>query len=92
MSTVKATCPACSYEYALKIDESQVANLDSSSNNERHYKLNDLEKLLGVSRRTLKRWIYTGKLAAVKLGSEDGGTPWYVSESALTAFRQKNDR
>lgn len=50
---------------------------------ERHYPLADVEKLSGLSRRTLKRHIYDGKLRATKAG--DGGH-WLVSQPDLDAY------
>jgi len=82
------TCPSCDHAHTVKINEADLP----TDGCERHYKLQELEKLLAVSRKTLKRWIYTGKLVGVKQGSADGGAPWYVSETALRNFRKKNNR
>lgn len=51
---------------------------------EKHYKVSEVEKLLGVSRSTMKRWIRTKKIRAVKFGSN-----WRISESALAEFQEK---
>jgi putative resolvase len=48
---------------------------------ERQYKLVEVQKILGVSRATLKRWIYDGKMKAVKIGAH-----WRVSESEVRRF------
>lgn len=47
----------------------------------RLYKLTEVEKILGVSHRTLQRWVTEGKLEAVKIGSR-----WKVSEDTLKAI------
>lgn len=45
------------------------------------YKLLELEELLKVSRRTLLRYIYSGKLSATKVGRS-----WRVSQEELDRF------
>jgi excisionase family DNA binding protein len=52
----------------------------------KHYKLSEVEALLGVSRRTLKQWISDGKIKAVKLGGGGTTTPWRITESELQRF------
>lgn len=47
----------------------------------RLYSLTEVEGILGVSHRTLLRWITDGKLKAVKVGSR-----WKVSEDTLKAI------
>lgn len=47
----------------------------------RHYSLSELEPVIGVSRRTLIRYVTSGRLKAVKIGGR-----WRVSESNLRAF------
>ena len=54
---------------------------------ERHYPLADVEKLSGLSRRTLKRHIYDGKLRATKAG--DVGH-WLVSQTDLDAYLRRS--
>lgn len=44
----------------------------------RLYSLTEVEGILGVSHRTLLRWITDGKIKAVKVGSR-----WKVSEDTL---------
>ncbi len=44
----------------------------------RLYSLTEVEKILGVSHRTLLRWVTEGKIEAVKVGSR-----WKVSEDTL---------
>jgi hypothetical protein len=84
------TCPRCEHTHTVLIG---TGELMPNGPEERYYKLHELEKILSVSRPTLKRWIYTGKLTAVKLGgSDEGATPWYVSEGSLLAFRQRHNR
>lgn len=45
------------------------------------YTLTEIEPVLGVTRRTLLRYINSGKLKAVKIGNK-----WKVSEDNLKAF------
>lgn len=47
----------------------------------RHYSLTELEGVIGVSHRTLIRYVTDGKLKAVKIGGK-----WRVSEANLRAF------
>lgn len=47
----------------------------------RHYSLTELEGVVGVSHRTLMRYVKDGKLKAVKIGGK-----WRVSEANLKAF------
>ena len=46
-------------------------------------KLWEVCETIGVSRRTVLRWIYEGKLRAIKLG---GGRLWRVRENDLRRF------
>jgi excisionase family DNA binding protein len=46
-------------------------------------KVSEVCEILGISRRTALRWIYEGKLKAVKLG---GGRLWRIRESDLKRF------
>lgn len=46
-----------------------------------HYSLTELEPVIGVSHRTLMRYVRDGKLKAVKIGGK-----WRVSETNLKAF------
>jgi excisionase family DNA binding protein len=73
------TCPECGTDVAVPSEERI----------EPMYRLAEVEQALGVSRPTVKRWIYQGKLRAQKLGGGGTGSPWYVSESALTEFREQ---
>lgn len=45
------------------------------------YTFKDLEKILGVSRRTLQTYVTTGKLKAVKIGNR-----WTVTRANLDKF------
>lgn len=47
----------------------------------RQYSLTELEGVVGVSHRTLMRYVKDGKLKAVKIGGK-----WRVSEANLKAF------
>jgi len=52
------------------------------------YTLTEVEGILGVSHRTLLRWVTEGKIKAVKVGSR-----WKVSEDTLkTILEATNDR
>ncbi|MBI9008710.1 MAG: helix-turn-helix domain-containing protein [Tenericutes bacterium] len=52
---------------------------------ENYYTLSDLIDILGVSRRTLLKYIKQGKLRAFKLGNQ-----WRVTEAELNKFKEKN--
>jgi len=52
---------------------------------ENHYTLNDLIDILGVSRRTLLKYIKQGKIRAFKLGNQ-----WRVTEAELNKFKERN--
>ena len=86
------TCPKWNYTHTHTVDEGDMPNADGSLRRERYYNFRELEKLMGVSRSTLKRWVYEGKLTAVKQGRQSGGAPWYVSETSLHNFREKHKR
>ena len=53
----------------------------------RFLKLREVCETIGVSRRTVFRWIYEGKLRAIKLG---GGRLWWVREKDLGRFLRGN--
>lgn len=63
----------------------------------RYYRLQDVQKMFGVSRKTLKRWIYSGKISAVKLGipreewGQHGGAPWKVSHEEIENFKRRSE-
>jgi len=46
-----------------------------------YYKLREVEGILGVSQRTLYRYIESGKLRAVKFGGQ-----WRVERAEINAF------
>lgn len=48
------------------------------------YKLAEVEKILSVSRATLKRWIYSNQIRAQKIGNS-----WRISEGALEEFKRR---
>ena len=52
----------------------------------RLYTLTEVEKILGVSHRTLLRWVTEGKIEAVKIGSR-----WKVSEDTLKRILPPTD-
>lgn len=47
----------------------------------RMYSLTELEKILGVSHRTLQTWVKTEKLPAVKIGGH-----WRVTEATVRSL------
>lgn len=55
---------------------------------EKFYKVGEIEKMLSVSKSTLKRWIRDKKIRAVKFGANVQGRPWRISESALEEFKK----
>lgn len=59
---------------------------------ERYYKVGEVEKMLSVSKSTLKRWIKDRKIRAVKFGADIEGNPWRISESAIAEFKRINAR
>lgn len=54
---------------------------------EKFYTASQVEKLLGVSKSTMKRLIKAKKIKAVKFGENVQGNPWRISESALAEFK-----
>lgn len=51
---------------------------------ERFFKLAEVEQMLSVSRATLKRWIYSGKIRAQKFNSS-----WRISEASIEEFKNR---
>lgn len=51
---------------------------------EKLLKLSEVETILSISRATLKRWIYSGKIRASKLGQS-----WRISEAEVEAFQAR---
>ena len=74
---VAVTCPECDCVHCVRVSEELFPR-------DRYYKLADLEEMFSISRKTLKRHIYSGKLRAEKLGGRD----WFVSEEALIKYRE----
>lgn len=88
---VLVTCPKCEHTHAITVSDSDLR----PNRTERFYRLAEVEKMFGVSRRTVKQWIYDKKLEAQKLserGDSYKGAPWFVSESAIRRFREKYRR
>jgi len=65
---------------------------EKSESEEKFYRVGEIEKMLSVSKSTLKRWIKDKKIRAVKFGDDVQGNPWRISESALAEFKTKNAR
>lgn len=82
------TCPKCAHSHSITLSEDELPG----SASERFFKLAEVQKMLNVSRRTVKRWIYDGKLKAVKPTGNAQSSPWFVPESALKEFRRKYGR
>ena len=53
------------------------------------YKASEVETLLGVSKSTLKRWIKSKKIKAVKFGPDVEGNPWNVSEEEVERIKRE---
>jgi len=51
------------------------------------HRTSEVEKLLDISKSTLKRLIKDKKIRAVKFGEDVQGNPWYISQSALDEYR-----
>lgn len=80
------TCPSCGHTHQLKLSEADLP-LARNPNRERMFKLSEVVKILGLSRRTLKQYIYDGKLRAERDGNKPT-SPWLVPESAIGEFRR----
>lgn len=91
MRTVEilVTCPSCSHTHAVEVSEREFVQPNGPT--ERLFKLDDIEEILGLSRVTLKRKIYSGELKATKQ-SDEHNSPWYVSESELKRYRKERER
>lgn len=56
---------------------------------QKFYKTAEVEKILAISKSTLKRWIKRGKIRAVKFGPDVEGNPWNISEDELERVKKK---
>lgn len=83
---IMVMCPRCDHTHMVEVDE---ADLVKNPAEERVYRLHDLERILGLSRRTLLQNIYDKKLKAFK---PDVDRRWHVKESDLTAFRRYREQ
>lgn len=83
--SINVTCPNCEHTHVVEVDMDELA-LDPS---EREYTLKQVERILNLSRATLKRYIYQGILEAHKSGSGEGGSPWMVSAEAIRDFKRR---
>jgi excisionase family DNA binding protein len=59
------------------------------ANEEKFYKTAEVETILAISKSTLKRWIKSGKIRAVKFGPNVEGNPWHISEAELERVKAK---
>jgi len=81
------TCPRCEHTHTIRLTEADLGKLRKNSGEDRTYKLSEVEKLLGLKRRTIKQLIYDGRLKAKK--ASDGPTsPWMVSAAAIAEYRR----
>lgn len=88
--SVLVTCPNCQHTHTVDVDDGDLLRPNDPA--ERQFDLKDLERILGLSRITLKRAIYRGDLIATKTSS--GPTAqWFVSASELQRYRTlRNNR
>jgi len=61
--------------------------MTDESADEKFYKPSEVEKMLSISKSTMKRWIRDKKIRAVKFGPADRGS-WRISASALAEFKK----
>lgn len=61
-----------------------------SNSAEKLYTLVDVARMLGVQRRTVRYWVVTGKLPAMKR-KPSRGYPWLVCESDLEKFKEDRE-
>lgn len=78
---VLVTCPNCGHSHQIEVDVDEL----EINNAEREYDLSQVMRLTGLSRETLKRYIYNGRLKASK--NTEGGK-WMVSGANLAEFRR----
>lgn len=78
------TCPRCNTTHVVEVP---LDDLRPNPDTEKMYKLKELERILNLSRRTIRQYISDGKLRATKYG-KDKRSPWRVSSSDLRAFRK----
>lgn len=51
---------------------------------EKYYSTAEIEKILGISKWTLREWLKAGKIKGTKIGKQ-----WRVSQESLQAFLQE---
>ena len=61
----------------------------TNKKDEKLYKTSEVEAILKISKSTLKRWIKSGKIRAMKFGANVEGNPWHISETELERVKQK---
>lgn len=88
--TLVVTCPRCNHTHAVRVTEADLTTLRKNSNDDRVYKLAEVETILGLSRRTLKQLIYDGKLKAERGKSRNSA--WQVSATAIAEYRRHHRR
>lgn len=83
---VDVQCPHCGHSFVVEMETVQ-SNLTENNGVDPGpwHKLSEVERRLGLSRKSVKKRIYDGRLRAKKFG--DGlGSPWHVSEQALQEY------
>lgn len=78
------TCPRCDTTHVVEVP---VDDLLPNPDTEKMYKLKEVERILNLSRRTIRQYISDGKLKATKFGA-DKRSAWRVSASDLREFRK----
>jgi hypothetical protein len=59
-----------------------------SASEEKYYLAAEVEKMLDISKSTLKRLVKAGKIVAVKFGANVQGNPWHFSEKAIEDYKK----
>lgn len=55
---------------------------------EKYFLAAEVEKMLNISKSTLKRLVKAGKIVAVKFGENVQGNPWHFSEKAIEDYKK----
>lgn len=88
---VDVECPHCGHSFVVEVesvqskDETQGPIFANDVDPGPWHKLSEVERRLGLSRKSVKKRIYDGRLRAKKFG-DAAGSPWHVSEQALQEY------
>lgn len=87
---VDVECPHCGHSFVVEVESAQQepSGNESSANDVDPgpwHKLSEVERRLGLGRKSVKKRIYDGRLRAKKFGNA-AGSPWHVSEQALQDY------